>query len=88
MHRALARNVFLVKEHVGIFKAANNYDILDPQSGELVLECREDKLGLITKALRFTDYKREHAIRYPGSRAQWRADRAYHPRHFDLPLEG
>ncbi len=58
MHRALARNVFLVKEHVGIFKAANNYDILDPQSGELVMECREDKLGLITKALRFTDYKR------------------------------
>lgn len=58
MHEALDRNVFLVKEHVGVFKAANNYDIHDPESGRVVLLCREDKLGPITRILRFTDYKR------------------------------
>ena len=58
MHEALSRNVFLVKEHVGLFKAANNYDIYDPQTGEIIMECREERLGFITKILRFTDYKR------------------------------
>lgn len=58
MHHVLNRNLFLVKEHVGLFKAASNYDIFDPATGEMVLVCREEKLGLITKALRFTDYRR------------------------------
>jgi len=58
MHEALNRNVFLVKEHVGVFKAANNYDIHDPETGEVILLCREDRLGGFTKVLRFTDYKR------------------------------
>lgn len=26
----LNKNLFLVKEHIGVFKAANNYDIFDP----------------------------------------------------------
>ena len=58
MNPILNRNLYLVKEHVGMFKAANNYDILDPQTGEEILHCREDKLGTITRMLRFTDYKR------------------------------
>jgi len=58
MHEVLNRNLFLVKEHVGMFKAANNYDIYDPESGEVILECREEKMGFFTKLLRFTDYKR------------------------------
>jgi len=58
MNEILARNVFFVKEHVGIFKAANNYDILDPANGQIIMECREDKLGAFTKFLRFTDWKR------------------------------
>ena len=58
MHKILNKNVYLVKEHVGMFKAANNYDIYDPQTGEIIMECREDQLGIITKFLRFTDYKR------------------------------
>lgn len=49
---------FLVKEQVGMFKAANNFDVFDLHSGEQVLECREEKLGFFTKLLRFTDYKR------------------------------
>lgn len=57
MHDYLNKNVFLVKEHVGMFKAANNYDIFDPESGQEILHCREDNLGFFTKLLRFTDYK-------------------------------
>ena len=58
MDELLNRNLFLVKEHVALFKAANNFDIHDAQTGEIILECREDKLGALTKLLRFTDYKR------------------------------
>ena len=58
MHPALNRNLFLVKEHAGLFKAANNFDIYDPQTNQQILHCREDRLGILTKLLRFTDYKR------------------------------
>ncbi len=58
MHSILNQNLFFVKEHVGMFKAANNYDIYNPQNQELILNCREEKLGFFTKMLRFTDYKR------------------------------
>ena len=58
MHPVLNRNLFFVKEHVGFFKASNNYDVLDPQTNEIILNCREEKLGILTKMLRFTDYKR------------------------------
>jgi uncharacterized protein YxjI len=72
MHELLKRNLFLIKEHVGIFKAANNYDIFDPQTGEIIMECREDRLGKLTKFLRFTDYKRmtpfDIQIRTPDGR--------------------
>jgi uncharacterized protein YxjI len=57
-HDVLDRNVFLIKEHVGLFKASSNYDIYDPNTGEVILWCREPNMGLLTKALRFTDYKR------------------------------
>ena len=58
MNSILERNLFFVKEHLGIFKAANNYDIHDPETQEMIMTCREEKLGFITKLLRFTDYKR------------------------------
>lgn len=51
-------NTFLVKEHVGLFKAASNYDVYDPATGQQLLACREPNLGVFTKILRFTDYKR------------------------------
>ena len=54
----LKRNLFLIKEHTGMFKAANNYDIYDPETGGIVLECREENLGIFTKMFRFTKYKR------------------------------
>ena len=58
METALDKNLFLVKEHVGLFKAANNFDIYDPEAGTIVMECREESLGMFTKLLRFTKYKR------------------------------
>jgi uncharacterized protein YxjI len=58
MHVALEKSQFFVKEHVGLFKASNNFDIFDPETGTRVMECREPNLGLISKLFRFTDYKR------------------------------
>jgi uncharacterized protein YxjI len=79
MHESLNRNVFLVKEHVGAFKAANNYDIHDPETGQVILLCREPNLGGITKILRFTDYKRntpfDVRITTPDGRQQVRVTR-------------
>ena len=57
MHEALNRNLFLVKEHVGMFKAANNYDVYEPETGRVVMHSREPRLGGITKVLRFTEQK-------------------------------
>jgi uncharacterized protein YxjI len=58
MHPVLNANLFFVKEHVGLFKASSNYDVIDPLSQQKIIECREPQLGLLTKILRFTAYKR------------------------------
>jgi uncharacterized protein YxjI len=58
MHTVLNQNLFLIKEHVGLFKAANNFDIYNPSSKEILLTCREEQLGIFTKIFRFTEYKR------------------------------
>jgi len=57
MNPILNRNLYLVKEHLGIFKAANNFDIFDPETGALIIECREEGMSFLTKFLRFTDAK-------------------------------
>ena len=58
MHPSINKNLFLVKEHVKIFKDANSFDIIDPDTKQIVLQCREEGLGFFTKMFRFTDYKR------------------------------
>jgi len=58
MNQLLNRNLYFVKEHLGIFKAANNFDILDPETNQIILLCREDNLGFFAKLFRFSDYKR------------------------------
>jgi uncharacterized protein YxjI len=58
MNSILNRNLFFVKEHTGIFKAANNFDIYEPGTRNIILHCREENLGIFTKLFRFTDYKR------------------------------
>ncbi len=57
MHPILNQNLFLVKEKVGMFKAANNFDIFDPDTGEEIIHCREDRIGPFTKLFRFSDWK-------------------------------
>jgi uncharacterized protein YxjI len=57
MHQALNKNKLFVKEHTGIFKAANSYDIFDLETKEMLMECREPGLGFFTKLFRFTKYK-------------------------------
>ena len=54
MNPILNQNLFFVKEHRGIFKAANNYDIIDPASQQTIMQCREPDLGIFTKLFRFT----------------------------------
>lgn len=58
MHPILDQNLYFVKEHIGMFKAANNYDIYNPETQEIIMNCREENLGFFTKMFRFTDYKR------------------------------
>lgn len=70
MNPLLNKNLFLVKEHVGMFKAANNYDIFDPQNNELIMTTREPNLGFFTKMFRFTEYKRMTAFNIEISTAK------------------
>lgn len=58
MNPVLNQNLFFVKEHVGMFKAANSFDIYDPNTQQIIMQCREENLGFFTKMFRFTDYKR------------------------------
>ncbi|WP_431242736.1 phospholipid scramblase-related protein [Flavobacterium sp. P21] len=58
MNSILSQNLFLVKEHIGMFKASNNYDIYNPESNQIIMNCREKNLSFFTKMLRFTDFKR------------------------------
>ena len=58
MHPLLKTNLFFVKEHLGLFKASSNYDIYDPESKQLLFQCREIDLNIVSKLLRFTDFKR------------------------------
>jgi uncharacterized protein YxjI len=57
MHQVLNKNKLFVKEHTGVFKAANSYDIFDLETKEMLMECREPGLGFFTKLFRFTKYK-------------------------------
>jgi uncharacterized protein YxjI len=58
MNSILNKNLFFVKEHVKIFKAANSFDVFDPDTKQVVLVCQEENLGFFTKMFRFTEYKR------------------------------
>ena len=58
MNPILNQNLFFIKEHIGMFKAANNYDIFDPSNNQMILTCREENLGFFTKMFRFSKYKK------------------------------
>ena len=52
MDSILEKNLYLFKEHIGLFKAHNNYDIYDPKSKEIILHCREKNLNIFYKTIR------------------------------------
>ena len=59
MDSILEKNLYLFKEHLGLLKAHNNYDIYDPKSKEMILHCREKNLNAFYKIVRlFRNYKR------------------------------
>ena len=58
MKQVLNRNLFLVKEQIPFMKAAHSCDIVDPATGDVIMECREEKLGFFTKLFRMTEYRR------------------------------
>lgn len=58
MTNTLNKDLFLIKERVDLLKAAHNYDILDPATGLVIMECREHNLRPLTRLLRFSDCKR------------------------------
>jgi len=60
MDSILEKNLYLFKEHLGLLKAHNNYDIYDPKSKEMILHCRETNLNIFYKIVRIflRDYKR------------------------------
>lgn len=58
MKEVLARNRFLIEEQSGLLKASFSYDVRDPDTGEILLRCREGELGRATKFFRFSEFKR------------------------------
>lgn len=58
MHEVFNRNAFLVKEHIGVFKTGKEFDIHDPETGEVIIQCREKPHGTFTKLLRLMGYWR------------------------------
>ncbi|MBK8557606.1 MAG: RNAase [Lewinellaceae bacterium] len=80
MRDLLQHNVYFVKEHVGMFKSASNYDIYNEHK-QLLMECREPNLGWFTKLLRFTDYKRmtpfEVIVTTPDGKPVLRVERGW-----------
>ena len=59
MKKNLQKNIFLFKEHLGMFKASNNYDIYYPKNKEIILYCRENNLNPVYKIVRMflADFK-------------------------------
>ena len=58
MNPLLNKNLFLIKEQIGMFRAANIYDIFDPETNQHIMTSKEPNLGIFTKIFRFTKYKR------------------------------
>jgi len=53
----LDRSLFFIRESTGVLKASYDYDIVDPENGEVILRCREHSIGVFTRLLRFTDLR-------------------------------
>ena len=58
----LDRSTIFVREHVGMFKAANAYDLLDPATGAVVGLVQERVGGFFRKMMKFTNWKTKMAF--------------------------
>ena len=58
----LDRSTVFVKEHVGMFKAANAYDLLDPATTQIMGRVQERVGGLFRKVMKFTKWKAQMAF--------------------------
>jgi len=56
------RSTLFVREHVGMFKAANAYDLLDPRTTEIVGRVQERVGGFFRKMMKFTAWKTKMAF--------------------------
>src|SRR5688572_26450050 len=54
----LDRDKIFVREHVGMFKAANAYDLLDPATQQVIGRAQQQVRGFFGKMLRFTSWKK------------------------------
>jgi len=64
--KILNRNLFFIKNAVksSEAKTSDKLDIYDPETRQLVLECREPELGIITKAARFIGGHHDHGTKF------------------------
>src|SRR5688572_10956947 len=53
----LKRKTFLIREHVGMLKIADAYDILDPENGQKIGFAKERPSGLVQFLRVITDWK-------------------------------
>jgi len=51
-------DIYLIKEHGGILKFSSHYDIIDPQTGKMIMECKETHAGVFTKFLKLGRHKK------------------------------
>lgn len=58
----LDHSTLFVREHVGMFKAANAYDLLDPANGAVVGLVQERVGGFFRKLMKFTSWKSKMAF--------------------------
>lgn len=75
------RNLFFVQEETDIFKAVHNY-MRDPQTGQVVLECREENVRWLPRILRINkDFKGmtpfEIHLKTPGGQTVARIKRGW-----------
>jgi hypothetical protein len=50
-------NFYLINEQNAFYGIANNFDVYNAESSDLMLNCREENLGFFTKLLRYTKCK-------------------------------
>ena len=58
MHGVSNENRFLIKIKGWTWGPVANYDIYDPETGHITMECREKRLGIVTKIFRCIDCHR------------------------------